>query len=135
MRSIVLILALLVCGTAVQADIFVGARVVCKYSAAVAFCWDAPTTYTDGEPIAEPLTYRLLVGYTPGKYSVHINVVTTNITMRMVYRVPHYMAVSAVSSEGVESDPSNELGLLVATSGGTLLTNTNTTATAAGGGK
>ena len=80
--------------------------------------WDAPTTYTDGTEIKEPLTYRLYVASAMstasakdgGKRAFLSATGTTATVSNLVRGVAYRFSVTAVA-DGAESDPSEELAV------------------------
>ncbi len=80
------------------------------FSASATLSWDAPTTNTDGSPLADLAGYKLYYGTSSGSYSQTINVGTTSsYTVTGLLGGTYYFAVTAYDSEGNESAYSNEV--------------------------
>lgn len=74
----------------------------------VTLAWDAP------QPATGLAGYRLYSGPATGVYTNHLD--TTNLTYtvtNLVLGAKYFFVVTAVSTEGFESDPSNEVNYTV----------------------
>jgi hypothetical protein len=73
--------------------------------------WIPPLENTDGTPLQDLTGYRIHYGTQPGNYEFTITIHNAGITSYVVEDLApgtYYFAVTAVSSSGVESDPSGE---------------------------
>ena len=78
------------------------------YSATIALQWDPPTVNSDGSPLVDLARYRLYYGYESQKYIFFIetNKPIANVTVSNSSN--YYFAATAINSNNVESDFSNE---------------------------
>ena len=79
------------------------------YSATITLQWDPPTINSDGSPLVDLAQYRLYYGYEPRHYNFHID---TNKSTASVSGLSassnYYFVVTAINSNNVESNFSNE---------------------------
>ena len=73
--------------------------------------WSVPTERTDGTPLNNLSGYNLYYGQASGDYANKIEVENSGLTSYMVENLssgPWFFVVTAVDSDGLESNPSNE---------------------------
>ncbi|MEM1229089.1 MAG: hypothetical protein AAGI15_01020 [Pseudomonadota bacterium] len=73
--------------------------------------WNAPSENADGSPLATLRGYRLYYGIEPGRYHTEV-AIDDGAATRVSLQVPHdtyYLALTAIDSNGVESEYSNEI--------------------------
>ena len=79
------------------------------YSATITLQWDPPSTNSDGSPLVDLAYYRLYYGYEPHHYNFHIDTNKSTASVSgLSASVNYYFAVTAINSNNVESDYSNE---------------------------
>ena len=79
------------------------------YSATIALQWNPPTVNSDGSPLLDLAHYRLYYGYTPRNYNFHIDTNKSGASVSgLSASSNYYFAVTAINSNNVESDFSNE---------------------------
>lgn len=72
--------------------------------------WDAVTAYTDGTAIEPKIHYRLYAAPVSGEYSEPPVFETDSTSAALILSYPTtFLTVTAVDSDGMESDHSNEL--------------------------
>ncbi len=75
----------------------------------ISLTWDAPTTNTDGTALTDLAGYKLYYGTSPGVYTTTVTLGTaTSHVINDLSPGTYYFAVTAVNSEGAESECSNE---------------------------
>jgi len=77
---------------------------VLSFAGEVALTWDAPTTYVDGSPLEESLTYDFYEGGTLLASGLTTNVFTVTLPPPPTHKVSY--SVVAVSADGWPSDHS-----------------------------
>lgn len=93
-------------------DTGVGTAVVTVVSSrwSVLLAWDPPTADTEGNPVTEPIAYKLYHGASPSEYFASIDVGSvTTWKVEDLYPGTHYFAVTAYTRGGSESGFSNEV--------------------------
>jgi hypothetical protein len=86
---------------------------------AVTLAWDAPTTYTDGTAATPTAVagYRIYYGTSSGIYTKSVDVAsagTTPVAYTLILsHGTYYFAVTAICTDGPESDYSNELSTMI----------------------
>jgi hypothetical protein len=115
------VLAVAVTGTTSAASVpaaphFVGAATCVNGASGAApaatLSWTAPTTNTDGSPIATPLTYTLYQGTTSGgevSVATGITATTDTINTGLADSATYYFEVVVVDAHGNQSAKSNEV--------------------------
>lgn len=86
-------------------------NVVQQSNGSVTLAWQAPTENTDGSPLTNLQSYKIHYGTQSGHYSATISVNNSSLTRYVVENlVPgtYFFAITAVSANGAESDPSAE---------------------------
>lgn len=88
------------------------------YAASVTLSWNAPTTYTDGSPVAlsDIGGYKIYYGHATRTYTSIVSVANpmTAIVTSTLSSLPtgtYYFAVTAYGTDGIESDYSNEISM------------------------
>jgi hypothetical protein len=74
--------------------------------------WTAPTERTDGQPIGELAGYRVLYGTAPGQYDQSVEINNPSVTQFLIEQLAPgewYFAVTAITADELESEPSTEV--------------------------
>ena len=74
--------------------------------------WQAPKEDIDNQPLDSIQAYKIFYGHTPGNYHGHITVTDgtkEELTINNIERGEYYFAMSAISSNGTESELSDEV--------------------------
>ena len=84
-------------------------NVVQQSNGSVTLAWQAPTENTDGSPLTNLQSYKIHYGTQSGHYSATISVNNSSLTRYVVENLApgtYFFAITAVSANGAESDPS-----------------------------
>jgi hypothetical protein len=87
------------------------AMVTITVNGSVDIAWSKPTTNVDGSPLNDLASYRIYWGISSGDYTDHV-VVSDALASSYTLQLPaggYYIAMTALNSEGAESQLSNEL--------------------------
>jgi len=74
--------------------------------------WQAPTEDIDNQPLDSIQAYKIFYGHTPGDYSNRITITDgtkEEVVINNLELGEYYFVMSAISSNGTESELSNEM--------------------------
>ena len=83
----------------------------------VSIQWQAPTEDIDHHPLDSIQAYKIFYGHTPGNYHKHLTVTDgtkEELSINNIEPGEYYFVMSAISSNGTESEPSNEMYVQIA---------------------
>lgn len=81
-------------------------------STSATLSWESPTTNADGTPLKDLAGYKLYFGMTSGQYKDVVDIQDPNITEHTIENLAkgtYYFAVTAIDTNGNESEFSNEV--------------------------